>query len=79
MKAREVNLEGEFDRNQVVGFLEDLVYGLKTGQVFLQREGKALILSPADAMKLTLHAADDESNEFFRLEMAWNKSVATVA
>lgn len=76
---REVKLEGEFDRNQVVGFLEDLISSLKSGRVFLQQESNSLILSPSDAMKLTLHALDDEANESFRFEMAWGKQAASLS
>lgn len=77
--AREVKLEGEFDRNQVVGFLEDLISSLKTGRVFLQQETNSLILSPTEAMKISLHAQDDEASETFRLEMAWDKGSASLA
>ena len=73
--ARELTLEGEFKRSQIVGFLEDLIAGLRSGQVMLQRENDALVLSPGEAMKLSLHAANDDLNEIFRLEMAWNRSV----
>ena len=77
--SREVKLEGEFDRNQVVGFLEDLISSLKAGKVFLQQESNSLLLSPSEAMKVSLHALDDDANESFRLEMAWNKGTASLA
>ena len=79
MEDRQMKLEGEFDRNQIIGFLEDLVSGLRNGRVFLQQEADSLILSPGEALKLSLHAQHDSKMETFRIEMAWDKAMEALA
>lgn len=70
-----IDLEGDFNRDQVAGFLEDLVHGLRGGQVELEKDGREMILTPNEGMRLKLKAASDTDREELQFILTWERPV----
>ncbi len=70
-----VELKGYFDRDSVVGFLQDLVDSLKKeDSVYIRNEDSFITLTPADQIEVAILASQESENEQFHLKMAWERT-----
>ena len=56
-----------------IGQLEQLVRGLKSGQVLLEKRAEALQLQPSSVVSFALKARQKGSKESIEIELAWRR------
>ncbi len=73
MSKQTVKVKGVMERDQAVGYLEDLVAGLKAGRVCVQQEDRFVTLCPEGLISVEVEASIKKGKEKFELELSWRK------
>jgi len=73
MKNASVNIDGAFEKYQVIGFLEDLVSSLRRGEIVFEKDGDIVTLNPESSLGLKVNASSESKTEKMLLELNWHK------
>lgn len=77
MSKKEVKLKGVMDRNQVAAYLEDLLAGLKAGEVKVQQGEQFVTLHPQQMIDVEIEASVKKNKEKIEMEFVWRKEEAS--
>ena len=71
MGKKEISYKGKVEYQKAIEYLEELVKGLKSGEVYLQDGEEFVELSPAKVVQIEASASQKKEKEKFSLELSW--------
>jgi amphi-Trp domain-containing protein len=76
MSKKEVKLKGVMDRHQVAAYLENLLIGLKAGEIKVEQGGQLVTLHPEQIINVEIEASVKKDKEKLEMELVWRKEEA---
>jgi amphi-Trp domain-containing protein len=68
---KEISFKGRLEQQKLVGYLEELLAGLKSGTVFIQHGDDFVRLSPTELVEFEVEASQKKGKEKLTLEISW--------
>jgi len=72
MGKKELEFKAVMSRDEVRGYLQDLLAGLNEGTICIQTGGEYIVLNPADLIKVEVEAKRKKDKSKFSLELSWS-------
>ena len=77
MGKQEISMEKTMTTKDVIAYLEQVVEGLKNGQLIVQKDDRILLLNPPAIMEVEVEAKQKKNKEKFSLELSWKTDMET--
>ena len=75
MSKQKMKAEGTVEMAEVIGYLEDILNGLKSGQMFIEHGGDQIVLTPGSAAEVEIEAKQKEGKQELSFEFEWKRNV----
>ncbi|MBF0100792.1 MAG: amphi-Trp domain-containing protein [Desulfobacterales bacterium] len=72
-KGKEIEMEKEMQKSEVIDYLESIVDGLKLGKIVVQQGQEVVSLCPSDTLKVEVEAKQKKGKEKFSFKMEWKQ------
>ncbi len=75
MKENKISHQQHMKRDDLVGYLENLVASLKAGKIVIERNGQFVSLTPPGTVNLELQAKTKKDKGELSIEISWRQEV----
>jgi amphi-Trp domain-containing protein len=75
MTKNKMKVKGSVELQRAIGYLEDILEGMKNGKVVMHRGDQSITFHPVDAVEMEIEAKEKEGKQELSVEMTWRESV----
>ena len=74
MTKNKMKAKGTVELQRAIGYLEDILEGMKNGRVVMHRGDQSITFHPVDAVEMEIEAKEKEGKQELSVEMTWRES-----
>ena len=74
MTKNKVEAKGTVEFQRVIGYPEDILEGMKNGNVVVRRGDQSITFHPIDAVEMEIEAKEKDGKQELSVEMTWRES-----
>jgi len=74
MTKNKMKAKGTVELQRAIGYLEDILEGMKNGNVVMHRGDQSITFRPVEAVEMEIEAKEKEGKQELSVEMTWRES-----
>lgn len=74
MTKNKVEAKGTVEFQRAIGYLEDILEGMKNGRVVVRQGDQTVTFRPVDAVEMEIEAKEKDNKQKLSVEMTWRES-----
>jgi len=74
MSKNKVKAKGTIELQRAIGYLEDILQGMKEGKVVVHHGDQSVAFHPVDAVEMEIEAEHEDGKQELSLELKWRES-----
>ncbi|MGO9566760.1 MAG: amphi-Trp domain-containing protein [Desulfomonilaceae bacterium] len=74
MPKNKVEAEGTVELQRAIGYVEDILEGMKNGRIVVRQGDQTVTFRPVDGVEMEIQAKEKEGKQELSVEMTWRES-----